>query len=221
MPVVVVVNPKGGVGKTTVSTNIAGYFASRGARVMLGDVDKQQSSRQWLADRPSSAGKIVPWETATPGKVKVPKGVTHVVLDTPAGLDGKELKGVLKMATKAVVPLQPSVFDMRATVDFMRELIEYKKLARIDIALLAMRVKENTHSLQHLRDFCEHLPFPLLGVVRDTQNYVHLAAQGMTLFDVPPGRVQRDLQQWEPICRWLDEPSRPQPSGKVDPDARY
>ena len=125
------------------------------------------------------------------------------------------------MATPAVGPLQPSVFDMRATVDFMRDLFEYKKLARIDIALLAMRVKENTHSLQHLRDFCEHLPFPLLGVVRDTQNYVHLAAQGLTLFDVPPGRVQRDLQQWEPICRWLDEPSRPQPSGKVDPDARY
>lgn len=224
MPVVVVVNPKGGVGKSTVSTNVAGYFASKGAQVMLGDVDKQQTSRWWLEHRPANANPIHPWDIDDDHKLKVPKGVTHVVLDTPAGLEGKALKEVLKLATKAIVPLQASVFDMHATHEFLHALADYKKAARIDIGLLAMRVKDNTHSFQHLQDFCKELPFPLLGAVRDTQNYVHLAAQGLTLFDVTPGRVQRDLQQWEPITRWLDEPARPQMGkGKAasDPNAWY
>ena len=84
MPVVVVVNPKGGVGKSTVSTNVAGYFASKGAQVMLGDVDKQQTSRWWLEHRPANANPIHPWDIDDDHKLKVPKGVTHVVLDTPA-----------------------------------------------------------------------------------------------------------------------------------------
>ena len=180
MPVVVVVNPKGGVGKSTVSTNVAGYFASKGAQVMLGDVDKQQTSRWWLEHRPANANPIHPWDIDDDHKLKVPKGVTHVVLDTPAGLEGKALKEVLKLATKAIVPLQASVFDMHATHEFLHALADYKKAARIDIGLLAMRVKDNTHSFQHLQDFCKELPFPLLGAVRDTQNYVHLAAQGLT-----------------------------------------
>ena len=204
MPVVVVVNPKGGVGKTTVSTNIAGYFAARGARVMLGDVDKQQSSRQWLADRPAAAGKIVPWETASAGKVKVPKGVTHVVLDTPAGLDGKELKGVLKMATKAVVPLQPSVFDIFATRQFLDELAAHRRSAGVPIGIVGMRVDARTIAADKLHAFVDSLGLPVLGYLRDTQNYIHLAAHGLSLFDLSPGRVARDLEQWQGITAWLD-----------------
>lgn len=206
MPVIAVINPKGGVGKSTLATNVAGYFAAQGAPVMLGDVDRQQSSRLWLQQRPAQLPPIVPWELEGAHKLKTPKGVTHVVLDTPAGLAGKTLKEVLRLADKVLVPLQASLFDILATRALLQELVGYKRLHRIGIGLVAMRVKEHTLSLQQLQQFCEGLPFALLGALRDTQNYVHLAAQGLTLFDVAPGRVQRDLEQWQPLCRWLDTP---------------
>lgn len=222
MPIIVVINPKGGVGKSTLATQVAGYFASQGASVMLGDLDRQQSGRQWLALRPSSAAPILPWELDPEArKLKVPRGVTHVVLDTPAGFDGKPLREALRMATKVVVPLQASVFDMMATRDFLQQLAEHRKLLRqLDVRLVGMRVKEHTIALAQLRDFVADLPFPLQAVIRDTHNYVHLAAQGLTLFDAGTvRRFERDLAQWEPLCRWLDAPSQPSLEEAPSPEA--
>ena len=133
MPIVVVANPKGGVGKSTLSTNIAGYFASRGHAVMLGDVDRQQSSRLWLGLRPPAARPIATWETDAANIAKPPKGTTHVVLDTPAGLHGKRLNEVMKMADHIVVPLQPSVFDIFATRAFLDELVQNKHAGKTKI----------------------------------------------------------------------------------------
>src|SRR4051812_11145278 len=114
MPVVVVANPKGGVGKSTVATNVAGYFASKGRAVMLGDADRQQSSKLWLGLRPPAAKPIVSWDVGSGQVAKPPKGTTHVVLDTPAGLHGKALRDLLGSANKVLVPLAPSVFDIFA-----------------------------------------------------------------------------------------------------------
>ena len=204
MPIVVVANPKGGVGKSTLSTNIAGYYASRGHAVMLGDVDRQQSSRLWLGLRPSAARKISTWDTGADNVAKPPKGVTHVVLDTPAGLHGKRLNEVVKMADHVVVPLQPSVFDIFATRAFLDELVQNKHASRTRIGLVGMRVDARTIAADHLHEFVDMLGVPVLGYLRDTQNYIHLAARGLTLFDVSPGRVEKDLTQWAPLCRWLD-----------------
>lgn len=176
MPVVAVANPKGGVGKSTLSTQIAGYFASRGHAVMLGD--------DHLA--------------------KPPKGTTHVVLDTPAGLHGKRLKEVLKLAHKVVVPLQPSVFDIFATRAFLDELADTAHAAKTQIGIVGMRVDERTRAADQLRTFVDSLGLPVLGFVRDTQNYIQLPARRLTIFDVAPGRIERDLTQWAPICSWLD-----------------
>jgi chromosome partitioning protein len=204
MPVVVVANPKGGVGKSTLSTNIAGYYASRGHAVMLGDVDRQQSSRLWLGLRPVAARPIATWETDADNIAKPPRGTTHVVLDTPAGLHGKRLNEVMKMADHVVVPLQPSVFDIFATRAFLDELVQNKHSAKTQIALVGMRVDARTISADHLHEFVDTVGVPVLGYLRDTQNYVHLAARGLTLFDVSPSRVEKDLEQWQPLCRWLD-----------------
>lgn len=204
MQIVAVINPKGGVGKSTLATNIAGYWASQGHATALGDLDPQQSSRSWLRFRPEHVTPIAVWEVDDPYKIKLPKGSTHAVLDTPAGLHGKALKAVLKQADKVILPLQPSVFDMFATRAFLEELEAYKKLDKIDVALLGMRAKEHTVSIQRLRQFCAGLSFGILGTLRDTQNYIHLAAQGLTMFDVSPVQMQRDLEQWQPICDWLD-----------------
>lgn len=204
MPVIVVANPKGGVGKSTLSTNIAGYYASRGHAVMLGDVDRQQSARTWLGLRPAGAPQIQTWDVTHDEIVRPPKGTTHVVLDTPAGIHGKRLDEVMRVADKVLVPLQPSIFDIHATHEFVRHLLAHKRSDKVQVAIVGMRTREHTIATDQLRAFLDTLGVPLLGFLRDTQNYVHLAAHGLTLFDVGSSRFERDLEQWQPITKWLD-----------------
>ena len=207
MPIVLIANPKGGVGKSTAATNLAGYFARRGHATMLGDLDRQQSALAWLRIRPPSLPRIASWDRSDEKIARPPKGVTHVVLDSPAGIHGHTLKDALRVADRLVIPLQPSLFDIYATQAFLGRLAErglMKEGGRVGV--LGMRVDARTRAAEQLQRFVEDLGLPVLGFLRDTQNYVHLAARGLTLFDVPPGRVEKDLAQWEAICRWLDTP---------------
>jgi chromosome partitioning protein len=204
MPVVVVANPKGGVGKSTIATNIAGYYASRGHSVMLGDADRQQSSRLWLRLRPPEARPITGWDVGEGRIAKPPKGTTHVVLDTPAGLHGKMLEDTLRMADKVVVPLQPSIFDIYATRTFLDELAQHRKAGKMQVGIVGMRVDARTIAAEKLQEFVDSLGLPVLGFLRPTQNYVHLAARGLTLSDVAPSKVEKDLEQWQSIWKWLD-----------------
>lgn len=204
MPVIVVANPKGGVGKSTLSTNIAGYYANQGHAVMLGDIDRQQSARTWLSLRPDTAPHIRGWDVSGDDIVRPPKGTTHVVLDTPAGLHNKRLTETMKIADKVLVPLQPSIFDIHATHAFVKELLANRRSEGVSIAVIGMRVREGTISSDQLRSFLDTLKVPVLGHLRDTQNYVHLAARGLTLWDVAPSRVERDLEQWAALTPWLD-----------------
>lgn len=204
MPVVVVANPKGGVGKSTIATNIAGYYASRGHHVMLGDADRQQSSLLWLRLRPPEARPISSWEVRKDNMARPPKGTTHVVLDTAAGLHGKMFQEALKLADKVVVPLSPSIFDIYATRTFLDALGEHRKAGHMQVGIIGTRVDTRTIAADKLQEFVDGLQLPVLGLLRPTQNYVHLAARGLTLWDVAPAKVERDLQQWEGICRWLD-----------------
>jgi chromosome partitioning protein len=203
MPVIVVANPKGGVGKSTLAINVAGCLARAGHRVMLGDVDRQQSSRQWLKLRPAAARPIEGWDVAADDIVRPPKGTTHVVLDTPAGLHGKRLDAVMKIADQILVPLQASLFDIQATHAFVQELRTHRRGHEVKLGLVGMRVREHTRSNEQLQTYLGTLPVPVVGWLRDTQNYVQLAAHGLTLFDVAPSRVERDLEQWQPLSAWL------------------
>lgn len=204
MPVIVVANPKGGVGKTTLATNLAGWFASQGHAVMLGDTDRQQSSRTWLAMRPAALPAIATWEVRHDDIVRPPKGTTHVVLDTPAGLHGKRLDEVMKLADKVLVPLTPGIFDIHATHEFVRALQAHRRADRVAIGLVASRVRDGTISADQLHTFLGTLGLPVVGTIRDTQHYVQLAAHGLTLWDVPAGqRHERDLEQWRPILAWV------------------
>ena len=207
MPVIVVANPKGGVGKSTLATNIAGCLAAAGHAVMLGDVDRQQSSRQWLALRekfgPAQLAMIRGWEVSIDEIVRPPKGVTHVVLDTPAGLRGKRLDAVLRIADRMLIPLQPSLFDIQATHSFVQALRASKRGAELKLGLVGMRVREHTRANEQLHQYLATLPVPVVGWLRDTQNYVQLAAHGLTLWDVAPSRVERDLEQWAPLAAWV------------------
>jgi chromosome partitioning protein len=204
MPTVLVANPKGGVGKSTLATQIAGYYASCGHEVLLGDVDRQQSARLWLKLRPAAARRIGTWEASADQIVKPPKAASHVVIDTPAGLHGWRFNDLLKMADKVIVPLQPSVFDIFATRAFLDQLEQHRRHDRLQIALVGMRVDARTIAADKLQEFISTLGFPVLANLRDTQNYVHLAARGLTLFDLAPQRVEKDLAQWQAICAWLN-----------------
>ena len=204
MPVVLVANPKGGVGKSTLATHVAGYFAAQGHPVMLGDADRQQSSRLWLTLRPPAARLISTWDISAGQMLRPPRSATHVVLDSPAGLHGWRFKEVLKMADKVLIPLQPSIFDMYATRDFLNQLADTRHADHLSVGLIGMRVNERTIAADKLREFVSAQHVPLVGCLRDTQNYIHLAARGLTLFDVNSSRVRKDLAQWEPICHWLD-----------------
>ena len=207
MPLVVIANPKGGVGKSTLSTHIAGYFASQGHTVLLGNADPQQSSTLWLRLRPTQARAIGQWEFELEQPLrKPPKGASHVVLDTPAGLEGKALQEVLKIADKVVVPLQPSVFDIFATHAFLDTLAQSRRASQLQVGIVGMRLDERTIAADQLGQFVRTLDLPVLGYVRNAQNYLPLAAQGLTLFDLDSHKADRDLVLWQPITQWLDAP---------------
>jgi chromosome partitioning protein len=202
MPVIVVANPKGGAGKSTLATNLAGCLAAAGHAVMLGDVDRQQSSRQWLQLRPAQSPAIRGWDVAPDDIVRPPKGTTHVVLDTPAGLHGKRLDALMRIADRMLIPLQASLFDIQATHAFVQAVRAHRRGGEVQLGLVGMRVREHTRANEQLHQYLATLPVPVVTWLRDTQNYVQLAARGLTLWDVAPSRVERDLEQWAPLMAW-------------------
>ncbi len=208
MPVVLIANPKGGVGKSTIAANLAGFFARAGRRTMLGDLDRQQSATTWLKLRPSCLPSIESWKVDPAGMARPPNGTTHVVIDAPAGVQGGKLQGALKAADRVIVPLQASFFDICATRAFLDGLFKQGlRPQRSQVGVLGVRVDSRTRAADQLQRFVEDLGLPVLGYLRDTQNYVHLAAHGLTLWDVSPGKVEKDLVQWLPILKWVDAAS--------------
>lgn len=217
MPVVAVVNRKGGSGKTTLATHLAARFAHGGHAAMLGDVDFQGSAQAWLkrrAGHEAVRGKpIVGWSADPRNVLRPPAGVSHVVLDTPGGLRGLDLAKVVMTADAILLPVCHSVFDRDSAADCYAELIALPRVAsgRCKVAAVGMRLDARTRAEEVLRQWADGVGVPFIGVIRETQGYVRCVEQGLSLFDMPPSKVQSDLDQWKPIFDWLEPLLMPVP----------
>jgi chromosome partitioning protein len=200
MKTILIANPKGGAGKTTLSTNLAGYLASRDENVYLWDLDRQKSALHWLSQRPAHLPVI-----HRLGSTKERRANSALVLDSPAGLHGEKLGELLKRVEKVIVPIVPSSFDFAATRAFLDELLEEKSIrkGKAFVAIVGMRVDARTRAAEKLDEFLAPIDLPVLTHLRDTQNYVTAAFEGKSIFDMAPSTVAQDLEQWQPIIRWL------------------
>jgi chromosome partitioning protein len=205
MPVIAVVNRKGGSGKSTLAAHMAAWCAMQGSAVMLGDVDRQQSARSWLKRRDAALPAIAPWALDQKNMLRVPPGITHVVLDTPGGMHGFELARVVMFADAIIMPVCNSMFDRESAAACHAEMMALPRVAtgRCRLATIGMRIDGRTNAAQSLKGWSEGLDVPYLGTLRETQLYVRSLERGMTIFDLPPSLAAIDLQQWQPILDWL------------------
>lgn len=203
MKTILIANPKGGSGKTTLSVNIAGYLANRGRHVALLDLDRQQSATQWLALRPASLPAI---GLLGSRKEDGPRN-DWLVIDSPAALHGKNLAHAVKLASKIIVPVAPSLFDLQASRDFLETLAEEKKVrsSKCHIGVVGMRMEMRTKAAWALEHFLATLDLPILAYLRETQVYVNAAFEGKSLFDLPPHLAERELEQWQFLQDWLEQ----------------
>ena len=205
MQTILVANPKGGSGKTTLATNVAGWLATRKQRVVLADFDPLRAATEWIARRPPLFPPIAGW-TPNAGRDDIKERNPHwLIMDTPAGLHGESLRDAMHRADILLVPVAPSAFDMAATQHFLDQIGEYKavKKGEIAIGLVAMRVDSRTNSADELEEFLKAFEFPLVGHLRQTQVYVHCARDGLTVFDLPRSRAEQDWEQWRLLTRWI------------------
>ena len=205
MQTILIANPKGGSGKTTLATNVAGWLAGKRQRVALLDADPQQSSSQWLARRPTLFPPVAGFAGEAGKKALKDIGAQWLVIDSPAGVHGDALREVIKRADAMLVPVSPSAFDAMATSRFLQQVADYKAVREggMPVALVAMRVDARTRSAAELDDFLKGLDFPVVTHLRDTQVYVYCARDGYSVFDLPRSRGEQDWEQWKPLTRWI------------------
>jgi len=201
MPVVAIVNRKGGSGKSTLATNLAAWCASKGWRVMLGDIDRQQSIKSWLSRRGSGRAPITTWAVDNGKVFRAPKGTTHVVLDTPGAIYGHDLSKLIVWVDALLIPIGPSVFDWDASATFMEEVRRHPKVksGRCKVAAIGMRWPQDRVQAWEVSIHQDRIP--LLTVIPDLSCYRSLLEAGSSVFD-GPGSQQ--YSEWAPLLQWLD-----------------
>jgi len=210
---IVVLNPKGGSGKTTVATNVAAYFATLGQRPMLVDMDPQGSSLRWASHRPPDRPPIDCIEGFKPSalvtrswQMRPKPGCNVIVVDTPAAIEARRLPEMTRGADSILVPVMPSDTDIHATAKCVADLLLVAKIRRAEnrIGIIANRVKMKTRVSQALIRFLETLDIPLLATLRDTQNYARCAQLGIGIFEMPEREARDDVDSWQRLVQWLD-----------------
>lgn len=212
MQKVVVLNPKGGSGKTTIATNLASYFAVQGFKPALMDMDAQGSSTRWLSKRPKGlahvhaiAGYERNARVTRTFAMRVPMECQRLIVDTAAAVEPQRLPDLTRSATAILVPVLPSDIDIHAAAKCIGDLLVIAKVKREDqrIAVIANRVKRHTVMYRSLMRFLDTLEIPVVTTLRDSQNYVRAAETGSGIFEMKPYLVREDAEQWLPLVGWL------------------
>jgi chromosome partitioning protein len=204
MRTIMLLNAKGGCGKSTLASNLASYYAAEGKSVALVDFDPQKSGLEWLAVRSENDWEILGID-GTDEAMHIPRNVDVAIYDVPAGISGKELTAMVKRAETIIIPVLPSPIDIRAASHFIRDLLLVGKVSRkqTKIAVVANRVRENTLVYHKLEKFLSSLKIPFIATLRDTQNYIRAEERGLGIFELAPSAVEKDVEQWEPLLKWL------------------
>lgn len=210
---IIVLNPKGGSGKTTVASNLAACFAAKGQRPTLMDLDPQGSSMRWLRKRPEehpAIHGIAAFEKSSAvtrsWQLRIPADCGAVIVDTPAAIEPHAFPEITRGADAVLVPVMPSDIDIHATAKCIADLLLVAKIRRSEnrIGIIANRVRANTLVSQALMRFLDSLDIPLVATLRDTQNYIRSAEAGIGIYEMPRWQVQQDLEQWQQLTSWLE-----------------
>jgi chromosome partitioning protein len=212
---IVVLNPKGGSGKTTIAINLASYLAAQGHTPVLMDFDPQGSSLRWVRKRKPTQPQvhvIAAFEKDTRStrafQLRVPERTTHIIVDTPAALEAHQLPEMTRDADKVIVPVLPSDIDINTCSRCIRDLLLVAKIRREDdrIGVIANRIRRNTLIYQSLIRFLHTLHIPIVATIRDSQNYVRAAELGIGVHEMKSYVAQEDVEQWLPLVQWLARP---------------
>jgi len=207
---ILILNSKGGTGKTTLACNLAAWFANEGLKTALIDYDRQQSALDWLALRPDDRPQIHGVD-GTRASSKVPRGTAIVIMDSPAAARGKALQNMLQKSQTALLPIVPSAIDLNAAQHFLQELMEAGRVIRskVRVATVANRVLERSPGTDELDDYLRGLKLPngrrmpFVTNLRNSQNYVHASERGLGICEIAPSRTVRDVEMWLPLLKWL------------------
>ncbi len=210
---IVVLNPKGGSGKTTLATNLSAYYASRGLATTLIDFDPQASSSRWLKLRPEGAGAIHGIDAFERSmavtrsfQLRVPPGTARVVVDTPAAIEPQRFTEYTHNADALLIPVLPSQIDIYACARTVQHLLLTAKIKRREdrIGVVANRVRFNTVVFRSLMRFLQSLDIPVIATLRDSQNYMRTAETGLGLHEMRGQHVMTDIEQWAPLVAWIE-----------------
>ena len=233
---IMLLNAKGGCGKSTLATNLASYYAAQGKAVVLADFDRQGSAMQWLEARPQDRAPIrgiAAWREP----LRVARATDYVIMDVPAGSHGGDLTALVRRAHTLIIPVLPSPTDIRAAAQFIHELLLVGKIVRDEtrLAVVANRVRENssvqnamesvlnsvsisystlnTQIYRNLERFLSRLRIPFVTTLRESQNYLVADARRLGIFDLTRTQTARDIEQWQPLLKWLESKrSIPEPA---------
>ena len=202
---ILIVNPKGGCGKTTIATNLATYYAVWDISTALVDLDPQQSTMEWLRVRPDSENRIQGFN-GLKGRIFPDEGTRRVIYDAPARTDNAKVAKLIKLVDVVIIPVLPSAIDMRVTASFVADMVTRVRAnnSKAIIGVIANRGQKNYHSYQVLSKFLESLSVPFVGALRNSQNYIKAADTGVGIFEMPVTEVEKDMQEWEPLLHWIE-----------------
>jgi len=202
---ILVVNPKGGCGKTTLATNLATYYAVWETSTALVDLDPQQSSMEWLRVRPDSEHPIQGFD-GLKGKIYPEEGTERVIYDAPARTDTKKVARLIELVDVVIIPVLPSAIDMRVSANFVADIVTQVRAnnTKALIGVVANRVQKNYQSYKTLVKFLKKLNVPFVGALRNSQNYIKAADSGVGIFEMPISEVKTDMEEWKPIINWIE-----------------